>query len=88
MTEDFKRFFHAVQQVAEACGVEAYAIAGVRRAQSAGQVIVASNAFTKLDSEDPTFTERYCEAMSDSLENALTRLVGDDSDDDEPEYMN
>lgn len=88
MTDDFKRFFHAVQQVAEACGIEAYAIAGVRRAKTAGQVIVASNAFSKIESQDPSFTERYCEAMSDSLDMALKRLESIEEDDDKPEYPN
>lgn len=88
MTEDFKRFFEAVQQCAEACGVEAYAVAGVRRAKSPGQVIVASNAFSKIESQDETFTERYCDAMGESLEMALNRLAGGADDDDEIEYMN
>lgn len=88
MTDDFRRFFDAVQQIADACGIEAYAIAGVRRSSQAGQVVVASNAVSKLESPDPTFTERYCDAMHDSLDLALTRLSGDDNDEDEPKYMN
>lgn len=87
MTDDFRRFFEAVQQVAEACGIEAYAIAGVRRGTQSGQVIVASNAMSRIESQDPTFVERYCEAMHDSLDVALERLEGKDEG-DEPEYMN
>lgn len=86
MTEDFKRFFDAVHQVAEACGIEAFAVAGVRRSSQPGQVVVASNACSKLESKDETFTERYCEAMADSLDMALARLS--DGDDDKPEFLN
>jgi hypothetical protein len=88
MTDDFRRFFEAVQQIAEAYGIEAYAVAGVRRSAQAGQVVVASNAVSKLESQDPTFADRYCDAMQDSIDMALTRLAGGDDDDDEPEYMN
>jgi len=86
MTDNFRRFFEAIQQVAEACGVEAFAVAGVVRGQTPGQVTVASHACTKLEPQDPTFTERYCEAMADSLEVAINRLEGDD--DGKTEYLN
>lgn len=87
MTDNFKRFFDAVAAAAEACGVEAYAVAGVCRGQTPGQVVVASNACSKLESKDPTFTERYCEAMADSLDLALARLA-DGDEDEEPELLN
>jgi hypothetical protein len=88
MTENFKRFFDAVSQVADACGIEAFAVAGVFRGQTPGQVTVASNACSKLESSDPTFTERYCEAMADSLDMALARLADGDDDGDKPDFLN
>lgn len=85
MTENFKRFFDAVQQIAEACGVEAFAVSAVCRSQTPGQVIVASNAHSRLESKDETFAERYCDAMAESLEVALDQLAGTD---DKPEFLN
>lgn len=87
MTDNFRRFFEAVQQIADACGMEAHAVVGVCRGQQHGQVTVASHAMTKLESEDETFTERYCDAMHDSMDVAIDRLAGAE-DGDKIEYMN
>ena len=66
--------------------MEAHAVVGVCRGQTPGQVTVASHAMSTLTSEDKTFTERYCDAMHDSMDIAIERLEG--KDDEKTEYVN
>lgn len=70
-------FFHAVQQAAEAHGIGAYAIAGVLPLNTEGEVRevqVAAHASTHIESASDDFTEGYCQAMVDALDEALSKL--------------
>lgn len=84
-------FFHAVQQAAEAHGIGAYAIAGVLPVAvaegSVREVQVAANACTQIEGASEDFTEGYCQAMVDALDEALGSLAGGEGT-EQTEYFN
>ena len=88
MNERFEAFFAQVQAMAERQGITAYAVVAVIPTDPArpGQIQVASHASSRYEADD-VVNVRCCDAMADSIDMALDRLV-EGEDDSEPEYKN
>lgn len=84
------QFFAAVQHAAEAHGIGAFAIAAVlpmATTDNLREVKVAANAVTRIEGASEEFTEGYCQAMVDALDEALSGLTQGEAE-EVTEYKN
>lgn len=78
MTGDFAAFFELVRKAAKQYGIQAHVVCGVASDGAGGQVKVSSNGVHGFDDKDEHFIQRFVDAMGDSVEATLTRMVSDE----------